>query len=199
MQKNYKNGAYSDEIKEAIDEITTELTFRRGQTITAIANMRNNLYYLISGAARVFYLHGGKEHTYSFAFNNEFISLSHPLLNDSNLTVTIEFLENTTLMSIPLDGVERLLKDMNRDSAGKIMYNILSNVQSHMIHLEERILMLQTYSAPERYQWIINRYPLILERANISQIASYLGITKETLYRIRSGKYKNDKNSSGKP
>ncbi len=199
MHKKYKNEAYPEEIKEAINEITTELTFKRGQTITALANMRNNLYYLTSGAARVYYLHAGKEHTYSFAFNNEFISLSHPLLNDSNFTVTIEFLENTTLMSIPLDGVERLLKDIDRDSAGKIMYNILSNVHSHMVHLEERILMLQTYSAPERYQWIINRYPRILERANISQIASYLGVTKETLYRIRSGKYKYDKISSGKP
>ncbi len=167
----------------------TEMTFRRGQTISALADMRNNLYYVDSGAARVFYLHGGKEHTYSFAFNHEFITLSHPLLTDSNYIVTIEFLENTTLVSFPLDDVHKLLKSCSQNLVGKIMDNILKNIHDHMIHLEERILMLQTSSARERYEWIISRYPQILERANITQIASFLGMTKETLYRIRSGKY----------
>lgn len=181
--------SYSDEIQQAINDLMTEMTFRRGQTISALADMRNNLYYVDSGAARVFYLHGGKEHTYSFAFNHEFITLSHPLLTDSNYIVTIEFLENTTLISFPLDDVHKLLKSCSQNLVGKIMDNILKNIHDHMIHLEERILMLQTSSARERYEWIISRYPQILERANITQIASFLGMTKETLYRIRSGKY----------
>jgi len=188
-KKPIEKESYSDEIQQAINDLMTEMTFRRGQTISALADMRNNLYYVDSGAARVFYLHGGKEHTYSFAFNHEFITLSHPLLTDSNYIVTIEFLENTTLVSFPLDDVHKLLKSCSQNLAGKIMDNILKNIHDHMIHLEERILMLQTSSARERYEWIISRYPQILERANITQIASFLGITKETLYRIRSGKY----------
>ncbi len=188
-KKPSENESYSDEIQQAINDLMTEMTFRRGQTISALADMRNNLYYVDSGAARVFYLHGGKEHTYSFAFNHEFITLSHPLLTDSNYIVTIEFLENTTLVSFPLDDVHKLLKSCSQNLVGKIMDNILKNIHDHMIHLEERILMLQTSSARERYEWIISRYPQILERANITQIASFLGMTKETLYRIRSGKY----------
>lgn len=190
MQSDHGYKDYPEEIDEAIHGIITELSFRRGETISTLADMRNNLYYVISGAARAFYLHGGKEHTYSFAFNGEFITLSHSLLADSNYLTTIEFLESTSIAMIPLDGMQNLLKSFSHKGAEKIMEEILKNLHQHMVHLEDRILMLQTYSAKERYEWIIKRYPQILERANLTQIASYLGMTKETLYRIRSGKYK---------
>lgn len=49
--------------------------------------------------------------------------------------------------------------------------------------------MLQNTSARERYQWVVDRYPRLLERSTVTQIASFLGVTKETLYRIRAGKY----------
>lgn len=48
---------------------------------------------------------------------------------------------------------------------------------------------MQTLNATQRYRWLINRYPRILESATTTQIASYLGLTKETLYRIRNNKY----------
>jgi hypothetical protein len=55
--------------------------------------------------------------------------------------------------------------------------------------LEERITVLQHYSARERYLWALERYPRLTECATVTQIASFLGLTKETLYRIRSDNY----------
>lgn len=56
-------------------------------------------------------------------------------------------------------------------------------------YLEERIYTLQCMNATERYDWAIKRYPRLTEYATVTQIASFLGLTRETLYRIRSGKY----------
>ena len=56
-------------------------------------------------------------------------------------------------------------------------------------YLEERLFNLYNASARERYEWVLRRYPRLGEVATTTQIASFLGITKETLYRIRGGKY----------
>jgi len=53
------------------------------------------------------------------------------------------------------------------------------------IILEERITSLHIESAEERYRSLIDDFPDILQRVNLGHIASYLGITQETLSRIR--------------
>ena len=50
---------------------------------------------------------------------------------------------------------------------------------------EERIFSLQCLSAKERYCQLIEKEQHLLQRASLGQIASYLGITQETLSRIR--------------
>ena len=58
----------------------------------------------------------------------------------------------------------------------------------HVQYMEEVMYMLRL-EAPDRYRWVLNKYPQILEAVSLTQLASFLNITKETLYRIRSGKY----------
>jgi len=52
--------------------------------------------------------------------------------------------------------------------------------------LEERYVNAQFKTAAERYEQLLNESPHILERVSLGQIASYLGISQETLSRIRS-------------
>jgi CRP-like cAMP-binding protein len=60
--------------------------------------------------------------------------------------------------------------------------------ENYYIKLEERILNLQFKTAKERYQKLALSKPQLLQRASLGQIASYLGITQETLSRIRAEK-----------
>jgi hypothetical protein len=60
-------------------------------------------------------------------------------------------------------------------------------IENYYIHLEERVINLQFKSAKERYERLLERYPGIILRAPMGNIASYLGITQETLSRIRKG------------
>lgn len=177
------------ELNNAFNQITTERTYKRGETISEIGDLRNHLFYLISGSARVYFISQGKEHTYSFSFEGEYITLSYPLLADSCYVTTIEFLEPTTLAILPLEQIQSLMHKFDPTTTGIIMKLMFGGLIEQMSALEERLLMMQTCSAHERYQWLINRYPKILERAKLTQIASFLGVTKETLYRIRGGKY----------
>lgn len=174
---------------QALQQIITEQTFKRGDTISAIGEMRSYLYYIITGSARVFYLSSGKEHTYSFAFEEEVISLSHPLLSNEDYLATIEFLETSKVAMVRFETFHEVLQQFDKSISVAFVKHLLKSILQHTADLEDRIVMLQTCSAPQRFHWLINRYPKILERASITQIASYLGVTKETLYRIRAGKY----------
>lgn len=177
----------TSEMELSINSITTERSYKRGEIISEMGYMCNHLFYILSGSARIYYISGGKEHTYSFAFENEVIALSKQLLKDSNYVTTIEFLEPTKLAIFPIEQLQILMR--NYGKLEKITQYIIHRLLSQMAVLEERILVLQTYSATERFEWLMKRYPKISERANLTQIASFLGVTKETLYRIRAGKY----------
>jgi hypothetical protein len=54
--------------------------------------------------------------------------------------------------------------------------------------LAEYIIGLKFQSAEDRYKTLMKEYPLIFQRARLGHIASFLGITQETLSRIRAGK-----------
>ena len=179
----------SPELQHSFYHITAERSYKRGETISEMGELRNHLFYIMSGSARVFYISGGKEHTYSFAFENEIIALSHQLVQDSNYVTTIEFLEPTKLAILPVEELQTLIRSHDLNNLGVLLEQMVRGLLTQMTILEERILVLQTYSAKERFEWLMKRYPKIAERANLTQIASFLGLKKETLYRIRAGKY----------
>ena len=58
--------------------------------------------------------------------------------------------------------------------------------EKYYIRLEDRYVNAQFKSAKERYEQLLEQSPHILERVSLGSIASYLGISQETLSRIRS-------------
>ncbi len=58
--------------------------------------------------------------------------------------------------------------------------------ENYYIKLEERVLNIQFKTAKERYQKLMLKKTSLLQRVSLGQIASYLGITQETLSRIRA-------------
>ncbi len=62
---------------------------------------------------------------------------------------------------------------------------VLNQAIPYYIRLEERFVNAQFKSALERYQNLLSQTPHILERVPLGYIASYLGISQETLSRVR--------------
>ena len=179
------------EVESAITEMMREHTYKRGDTIRGAINLSTYAYYIVKGSARLFYTNRGKEHTYSFSFTDEFIMLSRFIIRHHPDTVAIQFLEPTTVMFIPHLRMKDMLKQAGVQIAEAALLFVMSAMAQHAMALEERLDVMQTGSAEERYRWAIERYPQLPECATVTQIASFLGMTKETLYRIRSGKYHN--------
>lgn len=179
------------EIEAGLYNLMKEQTFKKGETIHGIVNLSNYSYYIKQGAARVFITTGGKEQTLSFSFDDEYIVVTQQSLRDQPDTIAIQFLEPTNIIYIPHFKVKEFLTDSTKVETTSSLLFLNAALLCYTSFLEERIYIMQTLNATQRYQWILKRYPRILETATATQIASYLGLTKETLYRIRNNKYQN--------
>lgn len=175
--------------KSVLIDCIEEKSFRRGERIEARSLMRAYGYYVESGMVRVFYVSRGCEHTFSFALEGEYVVPAHLLLNDPDSVMCIEFLEPTTVILLSHRLLEKNIEAILPQRAREVIEFIMHGLLGHINFLEERVMMFQTATATERYRWMEQRYPRVLERATMTQVASFLGLTKETIYRIRSKKY----------
>lgn len=165
-----------------------ERVFARGERITGAASLSSRAFYILSGAARIFFTNGGKDHTLSFAFDEEFVNLSYVSLTKEPETIAIEFLEPTRLLYIP-STVKDIIREEATVSDIDALLFLNTAMAMHIARLDERLYISRTCKAPELYKWAITRYPKLTKVANLTQIASFLGLTRETIYRINSGKY----------
>ncbi len=141
------------------------------------------LYYVVKGGARAYYLKDGKTISDWFAFENDFISSIVSFFLQVPSQHYIETLEDTTFMVLQLKDIE-LLCDKHHDFE---RLGRLSTTKT-MLQLQQRIVSLQFKTSKERYDSLLEKYPKIELRAPLGDIASYLGITQETLSRLRNRK-----------
>ncbi len=177
------------EEESALRDMMVERTMKKGETIRGTVNLTPFAFFLAEGAARMFYIIKGKEHTIDFIFDNGFIIVPSIILQKCPDTVTVQFLEKSRIIYLPHLRIKDFLKGKGSVDNYQALLFLNAAVMSYNAVLEERLNMVQNLSSEEKYSWVLERYPRILERATITQIASFLGVTKETLYRIRAGKY----------
>lgn len=178
----------SPEIEEKLRSLTTRRSYRKGERITAPSDIKFYGFYIRKGAARVSMIRGGQDLTCSFAIDDEFLAMPVSRLSTDGLEVSIEFLEPSEIIMFPIDKSNRTFLEGVTPSNDALSF-ILTALVNHSRNLEERLIVMQCADARQRYAWFCSRYPKIVDRVSSIHVASFLGITKETLYRIRGGKY----------
>lgn len=163
----------------SLRQMMTEAHFRRGQTKFSNPELRSLAFFIRKGAARSFYVHSGREHTYSFTLDDDFITLPKAIANlVPEVTIGIEFMEATEVIFIPIADMRTIVDRYGHKHIAEVASYIISVLFEHTQNIEERMLVLQSLSATERYQWFTQKYPAILERATLTQIASFFGDDK---------------------
>lgn len=166
------------EIEASLRSLMKEQSYKKGDIIRGAINLINYSYYIKRGAARVFVTSGGKEHTLSFSFDDEFIIATQQSLKDDPDTIAIQFLEPTETIYFPHHKIKDNLNDSTAVETTSSLLFLNAALLRYTSFLEERIYIMQTLNATQRYNWVIKRHPRILETAPATQIASYLGHRK---------------------
>lgn len=173
----------SDETLAEVKQYARIINVFKGDVLVKEGEFSDHLYFVVQGGARAYYLKDGKTITDWFAFENDFISSIVSFFLAVPSQHYIEVLEDTMLMVLQLRDIETLCdKYHDFERLGRL------STTKTMIQLQQRIVSLQFKSSKERYNSLLEKYPKIELRAPLGDIASYLGITQETLSRIRNAK-----------
>ena len=151
------------------------ITVQKGQILQHTGELNSKIYRVKSGLLRSYSIdQKGKEHIFMFAPEgwtiadsvdpNQPCDLFIEALEDSEVIVQEKSIENTS-------NTPSLIKRINV--------------------LQKRVIMLMSSSAIERYQHFVETYPDIVQRVPQRMIASYLGVTPESLSAAKKDWYKN--------
>jgi CRP-like cAMP-binding protein len=122
----------------------------------------------------------GGEHTMQFAPEGWWISDMASFFGKDNSKYNIEALEDSEVLLMSMQAMEELM-----DAVPKMQRYFLYLMENHIIALQRRINVVQSMSAEETYLKLMEVNPDLINRASQQHIASYLGITPETLSRVR--------------
>jgi CRP-like cAMP-binding protein len=141
------------------------------------------VYFIEKGVARIFYHKSGKDITEWIAMDEQFFLSITSFFERVPSHLSIHTLEPSSVYGIhhndfmalaeKYHDIERLLRKMVTKSL------ILSQIRMDSIQFE---------SAQQRYHRLLNDAPAIIQRVPLNYIASFIGVTSETLSRIRSHK-----------
>lgn len=142
------------------------------------------LYFITKGCLRSFYIDSkGVEHVYQIRMDNNWIGDIDSYFTRQKSKYNIEALENSHLLRIPVDRLEQLFIEIpSLERYFRILF------QKAYINALNRLSSTMWDTAIERYNEMLKEHPEIFKRVSLIHIASYLGVTPESLSRIRRQK-----------
>lgn len=161
--------------------ITTN-TFTKGEIVHHADKICVHSYFIVKGILHTYFYKDGKKITEYFCAENEWVNSPRSFMQRSKDIYYIDAIEDSEAFTIHVNDLVYLFEhfpEMER-------YARLS-MGSLFGHLMERVTSLRFASAKEKYQHFREvAYPDIYHRIPLGLVASYLGITQETLSRIRA-------------
>jgi len=171
----------SNEAQNALYNCFERLELNRNEYLLQQGNICRHLYFLEKGALRGYYLLDGKEVTHWFGFENDFVTSFHSFITRQPAVENIQMIEYSILYAISKEKLKQLFNQYHDiERLVRITY------EKYYIRLEERFVNAHFKTAKELYEDLFQHSPHILERVPLGYIASYLGMSQETLSRIRN-------------
>lgn len=170
----------SDEEFAFVFSYFTEKHFLKHQYLVQEGNYARNDYFIVGGLVKASHLdEDGKEHILQFATENKWISDPQAYHSQAKATLNIQCLEDTKTLFIDFQEREKLCADLQ-----KMEHFFRKKTTAGQILLQRRILCLISNNAQDRYEDLLHQYPGLIKRVPKTMIASYLGVSRETLSRL---------------
>lgn len=174
----------TDEEIDAINKITETTSFKTNEVILKQGEVSDKIGLLIEGSTRTYYTDKhGNEKTVGFAFEGQPLIVLDSFMNQIPSSVSSVTLEPCVIIGTDYERFNSFIKKFPH-------YNtVFINALAHWFaEGKSRMEYLHQSSAKAKYDGMCKIEPQILQRVPLKYIASYLGITQETLSRIRGKK-----------
>lgn len=179
----FKDLPLTEKEVDVVSDKLKKTTLKKREFLLKEGEEINHFYYIHQGCLRTYFIDpSGKEHTLQFAVKGWWISDYIALFGKEKTKAVsyIECIKDSILYSVSKKDFDNICKEIP-----KVGYFHIKNLESAFSNFQKRILENLTLSAKERYINFVTVYPNIEQNVKNYHIASYLGITTESLSRIR--------------
>lgn len=178
MRKYYP---VSDASLQALFERMTKVELPKKHLLIEGGKRDGHVYFIEQGFARSYCLHNGEETTIWFSREGDITFAMKDLYHNEPGYEYVELLEDSILYVISIKDLNRLYEtNIEIANWGRIIH------QECLLYMDQHHNTQLCLSAKERYHILLQELPDVIHRAQLSYIASYLGITPQHLSRIRA-------------
>lgn len=171
---------FSDSSWKLLQPALTKKEFKKNALLLEKGHVCNSLFYIVNGYCKSYYDIDGVAKNTAFFFENEFATNIHSFGSGQKSDFYIIACEPLTAIIFDKDKLFQATKQSNEiEALGRNCIRLFATKQ------EEFSNLFKLYSAQDRLGYLETKYPEMLQRVSLSQLASFLGIARETLSRIR--------------
>lgn len=161
----------------------TEVEFERNEPLLKEEQICNSIFFISSGLCKSFYNLDGKEINTAFYFENDFATNIKSLTTSSKSQYTIKACEKTKAVQFDKSNlIKAYSKSHEIETFGRKVLELITTKQ------EEHTDSFKLLTPKQRFDALVSKHPDFLQRVSLTQISSYLGISRETLSRFRAKK-----------
>lgn len=155
-------------------------TFDKNELLLTAGETSQAFYHIFDGCIRLYYMNGIEEKTAFFYFENMFVSSYESFIRQAPAKHSLQTIERTTVAEISVELAYQLLK-----ISPKFEFLARVMMEEELIVCQEIISSFVTLNAEQRYLKLLETNAPLLQRIPQYHLATYLGVTPETLSRIR--------------
>jgi CRP-like cAMP-binding protein len=164
-----------------VNTLFESYTLRAGEFFLQVGEVCRYVGFVNQGLLRYYVLDDGEEHTYDFSPENTFTCNYESFLNGSPSTRFIQAVEDTKLLRISYDNLQRLYEELKHGQK----FGRLVAEQLFVSHLQ-KLTSFYRETADQRYDNFLRLFPGLVDRVPQYVVASYVGIKPQSLSRIRA-------------
>jgi len=170
----------TDEEFEFVSSLFTAKSYKKNQFIFQEDEYLSRHYFVCRGLLKLVYTDSdAREHIVGFAMEDWWESDFEAFYTQQKTTMSLVCLEDTDVLFITFENYSKLCSVFP-----KIKHFFLEKAYFGFIASQKRILSSLTSNTKERYQQLVDKYPSLVQRVPKSQLATYLGVSRETLSRL---------------